>query len=77
MKKAKTKTEKTSNKKELLTSREYFAVSALQGLLANELFLNRTILDTNKSEISLQVVMAKAAISYADALIEELEKVKN
>jgi hypothetical protein len=46
-----------------LTKREYFAVMALQGLLAN-------------SNIQLDGASANTAILFADALIEELSKTK-
>lgn len=52
-----------------LTKREYFAAMALQGLLSNDGYVNRV--ESYSKEI------ARDAVVYADALIEELEKWTN
>lgn len=55
-----------------ITKREYFAAMALQGLLSNP--------DYNRPSLREKMVTtpntAKAAISYADALLQQLETTK-
>lgn len=51
-----------------LTKREYFAAKAMQGLLAKEAWLER-----NEHDIKFNTIIAKAAVSIADQLLNQLE----
>ena len=52
----------------LMTIREYFAAMAMQGLLANGIY------PKGHAHSNLDEVIAREAVSYADALIEQLNK---
>lgn len=54
-----------------LTKREYFSAMAMQGLLSNPVYNN----PNEKSKMVSVPNLTKAAICYADALIEELNKI--
>ena len=56
-----------------LTKREHFAAMAMQGFCANEGLANLIKRFPEKDEICV----ARAAVEYADALIEELNKTKD
>lgn len=53
-----------------LTKREYFAAMAMQGLLANNIYHN----PLEKQQMISVPALAKAATSYADAILSELSK---
>lgn len=55
-----------------LTKREYFAALAMQGLFASEIVTQA--ISEESSNTGFNTLMARAACSMADALIEELNK---
>ena len=57
-----------------LTKREYFAAMAMQGLLANARIAENMGKYEDQISQAKQVVIAKMAITNADALINELNK---
>lgn len=53
-----------------LTKREYFAGLAMQGILSTDSWINLVEVDARGPEVCLAI----AAVQYADALAEQLEK---
>lgn len=53
-----------------LTKREYFAALAMQGLLSNEAYHN----PSERHKMITTSGLCQAAINYANAIIEELNK---
>ena len=57
-----------------LTKQELFAAMAMQGMLSNSAYLNGVSQVAIEDNESGSEMIAKAAISIADALLKELEK---
>lgn len=67
-------TDRESESQEGMTFRQYAAVQAMTGLLANSSWLE-TVAQAAKSDLALTVgATASQAVRSADALIAELEK---
>ena len=57
-----------------LTKREQFAMAAMQGFLGSDASLKSLDRLARKQERAVTTIAAESAVSYADALIKELEK---
>jgi hypothetical protein len=55
----------------VLTKREYFAAMAMQGLCSNSTIWQRVLTRVKSNE---ELLFARSAVQYADALIAELNK---
>lgn len=59
-----------------LTKREYFATNAQQAMLNNPITMQWAVREANNKQASPSLIMARAAVDHADALIDALGEEK-
>lgn len=57
-----------------MTLRDYFAAKAMQAIIQNNELLNMVAEDGSELGINPQKSVARYAVTYADALLDELDK---